>query len=152
MPARADIDDFMAQRRLAVVGVSRNPKKFSNTVFKRLVQDGKTVYAVNSEADTVEGTRCYHSLRELPEPVDGVVVLVKAERAADVVQDAIDAGVKRVWLQRGAGPGSVSPDAVRLCKEHGVECVDGACVLMWEEPVRGGHRLHRAFSGRRIAR
>ncbi len=152
MPARAVIDDFLSQRRVAVVGVSRDPKKFSNAVFKRLVKDGKTVYAVNREADTVEGARSYHSLRDLPEPIDGVIVLVKAERAADVVRDAIDVGVPRVWLQRGGGPGSVSPDAVQLCKEHGVACVDGACVLMWEEPVKGIHRAHRAFSGRRVTR
>jgi predicted CoA-binding protein len=151
MPTRADIDDFMSQRRLAVVGVSHNEKKFGNVVYRQFAKEGRTVYAVNAGADEVEGTRCYHSLQELPEPVDGVVVAVKAERAADAVRDAIAAGVPRVWLQRGLGPSSVSPEAVQLCKEHGVECIDGACVLMWDEPVRGGHRFHRVLSGKRIA-
>ncbi len=150
MPSRTAIDDFLAQRRLAVVGVSRNPKKFGNAVFRRLRDSGRTVYPVNTGADTVEGTRAYHSLTELPTPVDGVVVVVAAQRSADVVRDAIAAGVPRVWLQRGIGPSSVSPEAVALCREHGLSVVDGACVFMWDEPVRNVHRLHRTFAGRRI--
>ncbi len=150
MPTRAVIDDFLAQRRIAVVGVSRNPKGFGNLVFRRFRDEGRTVYAVNAGADTVEGTRAYHSLTEIPEPIDGVVVAVAADRAADVVRDAIDAGVSRVWLQRGLGPSSVSPEAVELCRKHGLSVVDGACVLMWDEPVGVPHRMHRAFARRRV--
>ncbi len=150
MPTRAAIDDFLAQRRLAVVGVSRNPKKFGNVVFRRFRDEGRTVYAVNADADAVEGTRAYHSLKDVPDTLDGVVVAVAAERAVDAVRDAIAAGVPRVWLQRGLGPSSVSPEAVEMCREHGLSVVDGACVLMWDEPVRGMHRMHRGFARRRV--
>jgi predicted CoA-binding protein len=83
--------------------------------------------------------------------VDGLLVMVPAEVAAGVVGEAIDRGIPRVWLHRGVGKGSVSSDAIAKCRAHGVAVVDGACPLMFEQPVGGVHRLHRLLSGRRIA-
>jgi predicted CoA-binding protein len=87
----------------------------------------------------------------VPDPVDGVLVMVPARIAADVVRDAISRGIPRVWLHRGIGAGSVSREAVALCKQAGIAVVDGACPLMFLEPVKSIHRFHRFFSGRRIA-
>lgn len=154
MPSKAVIDDFLAQRHLAVVGVSGDDKQFANAVYRRLKDGGRTMYAVNRDpaVDSVAGDRCYRSLAEVPDPVDGVVVMVGAQRSADVVREALARGVPRVWLHRGAGPGAVSDEAVALCREQGVAVVDGACPFMFDEPVRGVHRVHRAFAGRRVTR
>lgn len=135
-----------------MVGVSRDTRQFPNAVFRALRNDRRTLYPVNAHPDatTVEGQTCYHSLAEVPDPVDGVLVMVPAASALGVVRQAAERGVTRVWLHRGGGPGAVSDEAVAFCHEHGIEVVDGACPLMFSEPVRGVHRFHRLLSRRRI--
>jgi predicted CoA-binding protein len=152
MPKRAVIDRFLAQRHLALVGVSHDEKQFANAVYRHLRDGGRTMYAVNRDPSltTVEGDPCYHHLADIPGDVDGVVVMVPAAGAADVVRDAIAAGIPRVWLHRGVGTGSVSAEAIALCEEHGVEVVDGACPMMFSEPVTFIHRVHRVFARRRF--
>jgi predicted CoA-binding protein len=153
MPDRKTIDDFLGQQHLAVVGVSRDPKQFANGVYRQLRAGGRVLYPVNAAArgEPLEGDASYARLADVPDPVDGVLVMVPAEAAVSVVHEAIDRGVPRVWLHRGVGKGSVSSEAIQECRAHGVAVVDGACPLMFEQPVRGVHRLHRLFSGRRIA-
>jgi len=151
MPGRATIEDFLAQRELAFVGVSRDPKAFGNVVYRAMRDAGHRLHPVHPTAEVLEGDACVPSLADVPRTVGGVVVLVPADAAVDVVRDALDAGVPRVWLHRGAGPGAVSDEAVRLCAARGVPVVDGACPLMFLDPVRGVHRLHRALSRRRFA-
>lgn len=151
MPDRAVIDDFLAQRNLAFVGVSRDPKQFANAVYRHLREGGRTLYPVNPKADSVEDDRCYHSLADVPSPVDGVVVMVPPSAAAGVVRDALARGVPRVWLHRGVGKGTNTDEAVALCREAGVPVVDGACPLMFDEPVGGLHRMHHFLVRRRFA-
>lgn len=111
------------------------------------------MYPVNPAASgqPLEGDASYSRLGDVPDPVDGVIVMVRADLAADVAREAAERGIPRVWLHRGAGNGSVSDEAVRVCREHDIAVVDGACPLMFEEPVKGIHRLHRFFVGRRVA-
>lgn len=153
MPDRATIEDFLAQRHLAFVGVSRDQHQFANAVYRRLRSGGRVLYPVNTPAAgaPIEGDKSFTTLAQVPDPVDGVLVMVPSPAVAEVVRDAIARGIPRVWLHRGAGKGSVSEEAVRLCREAGVAVVDGACPLMFEEPVRGVHWLHKAISGRRFA-
>lgn len=153
MPSRTIIDRFLAQPHIAVVGVSREPKDFSRAVYRHLRDGGRTLYPVNPAAagESIEGDTCVASLRDITGPVDGVLVMVPAGRADAVVADAVEAGIPRVWLHRGAGRGAVSPEAVERCRAAGVEVVDGACPFMFGPPVKGVHRLHRFFAARRLA-
>ncbi|HVA73288.1 MAG TPA: CoA-binding protein [Acidimicrobiales bacterium] len=153
MPDRATIEEFLTQRHVAFVGVSRDTKQFSNAVYRKLRESGITLYPVNPSAGGVplEGDVSYSTLADVPDPVDGAFVMVPSSAAAAVVRDAIDRGIRRVWLHRGAGQGSVSDEAVEICRANGARVVDGACPLMFLEPVRGIHRVHRLISGRRIA-
>lgn len=153
MPERKIIDEFLAQRHLAVVGVSRDSKQFANSVYRRLRRGGRVLYPVNPAAngEPLEGDESYRSLADVPDPVDGVLIMVPAANAAGVVQLAVERGIARVWLHRGIGTGAVSAEAVELCRDNGIAVVDGACPLMFEEPVRGVHRVHRILSGHRIA-
>jgi predicted CoA-binding protein len=138
-------EDFLEQRRLAVVGASDDPKNFGRTVYCALRDHGCEVVAVNPNAETVAGDRCYPDLAKVPGDVDGVVVMVSRDRAADVVRAAAARGITRVWLFRGLGsPGAVSEDALEACAVHGVEVVAGACPLMFLGPVGWFHRVHRA--------
>jgi predicted CoA-binding protein len=139
MPTKRDIDDFLAQRKIAFVGVSRNSKKFSNTVYLALKQRGYQLYPINAHADQLEGDRCYRSLAELPEKVDGAMIMVPPAASEDLVRQCSEAGIRRVWL----GQGAVSAEAVRYGHEKGIALVDGACPMMFAEPVSFGHRCHR---------
>jgi predicted CoA-binding protein len=153
MPERNIIEDFLAQRHLAFVGVSRDTKQFANTIYRRLRADGRTLYPVNPAAagKPLEGDRSYAQVADVPDPVDGVVVMVPADAAATVVRQAVQRGIPRVWLHRGVGRGSVSEEAVQVCHDNGTAVVDGACPLMFDEPVHGIHRIHQLLASRRIA-
>src|SRR4051812_28828310 len=108
MPSlREAAEEFLAQPRIAVAGVSRDPKQPANLIYRRLRDSGHEVFAVNPNAQSVEGDACYPSVTALPERPDGVVIVTPPEAAPGVVDDCAAAGVPRVWLHRGMGPGSM---------------------------------------------
>lgn len=151
MPAKASIAEFLNGKRIALVGVSRDAKAFGNAVYRELRGHGYEMVPVHPHATEIEGDACVASVADLPDGVDGVLVMVPAAAAAEVVAAVADRGIPRVWLHKGAGPGSVSDDAVRIARERGLDVVDGACPLMFVEPTGFVHRVHRFFVGRRIA-
>ncbi len=137
--------EFLEQRRIAVTGVSRSPGNHgSNVVYQRLRQRGYEVFAVNPNADTVEGDRSYPDLRSIPDGVDGVVVGTRPENAMQTVRECVDLGIKRVWMHRGPGPGSVSPEAAEYGRQHGITVIDGGCPLMFDPTADAGHKVMRA--------
>lgn len=138
--------DFLAQRRVAVAGVSRRGDVAANAVYRRLRTAGYDVFAVNPHADEVEGDPCYPDLASIPGGVGAVVVATHPAVAADVVREAADLGVRHVWFHRGLGPGSVDAEAVRLAESLGLDVIAGGCPLMFLEPVDVGHRCIRWVS------
>lgn len=135
-------EKFLAQQRIVVTGVSRSADQHgANVVYKRLKDCGYTVFAVNPNTDEVEGDPAYPDLASVPGPVDAVVIGTSAAHAADTMQQAIDLGVRFVWMHRSFGAGSVSPEATRLGREAGVLVIDGGCPLMFGKTSDGGHRF-----------
>jgi predicted CoA-binding protein len=141
MTSKAMVADFVAQRKLAVVGVSRQGKKFGNMAFRELKAKGYKLLPVHPQAEAIEGERCYPNLAALPEPVEGVLVIVPPAETEKIVREAAAAGIKRVWMQQGAE----SPAAIRFCQENGLSAVHGECILMFAEPAAWMHRAHRWF-------
>jgi hypothetical protein len=141
------IDDFLAARRLAVVGVSRSGDQPANLIYRKLRDRGVRVFAVNPATESVEGDRCWPSLGALPEPVDGAVVATPPAATEQVVRECAEAGVPRVWMHRSFGAGSVSPAAVERCRELGIEVIAGACPMMYLPPVDPAHRCMRWLLG-----
>jgi len=138
--------EFLAQRRIAVVGVSRDDKQPANLIYRRLRDSGHEVFAVNPNAEQVEGDRCYPALRAVPgEAPDGVVVVTTPQVAEQVVAEAQACGIPRVWLHRGIGPGSSSEQAVEFCSEHGIAVIPGGCPCMFGESSDAGHRCMRVM-------
>jgi predicted CoA-binding protein len=137
--SKAAVEDFLAQRTLAVVGASRDEKKFGNKVYKDLIRKGYQTYPVNPKAEEIEGQPCYPDLHALPQTVDGVVFVVPPAQTEQVVREAAELGIKRVWMQQG----SESEDALRFCEEKGISAVSGECILMFAEPAEFYHRAHR---------
>lgn len=139
------ITDFLAQKRLAVAGVSRTSQQPANAIYRRLRDTGHEVFATNPETDHVEDDPCYPGLGALPSPVDGVVIATPPSAAADVVREAAELGIPRVWIHRSFGDGSVSDEAVRLCREKGISVIVGGCPMMYCGDVDLGHRCMRWF-------
>jgi hypothetical protein len=140
---REAADEFLAQRRIAVAGVSRDAKQPANLIYRRLRDTDHVVFAVNPNADQVEGDPSYRSVADIPDGVDGVVVVTAAEMSAAVVSDCVAARVPRVWLHRGLGPGSTSDEAVAICRDNGIEVIPGGCPNMFGATSDPGHRCMR---------
>ena len=142
----ADINDFLAGTRIAVVGASDSPKSFARTIYRELRQHGYDPVAVNPNASSVDGDICYPDLRTVPGELDGVLVMVNRDRTERVVNQCIERGVPKVWLFKGVGGASaVCERAVALCHTHGIRVIAGACPMMFLEPVGGVHRFHRTM-------
>ena len=139
--------EFLAQKRIAVVGVSREGGT-ANGIYRKLRDEGYTVFAVNPNTDRAEGDPCYANLGALPGPVDGAIVVTKPEVSEQVMQECVTAGVPRVWMHYnpmfGAANSSVSDAAVAYGQEHGVTVIAGGCPMMFLETF---HKVMKWFLG-----
>jgi hypothetical protein len=133
--------EFTKDKPIAVFGVS-SANVFGNAVVKELRSRGYKVYVVHPAMTEFEGERCYSSLQDLPEPVENIFICVKPEHAGEIVDQATNAGVKRIWFQQGADFSELATRA----REAGLETVSGRCILMYTEPVGGIHGVHRWLS------
>jgi predicted CoA-binding protein len=136
--------EFLAQKRVAVTGVSRKPQGHgSNVVYQRLRQRGYEVFAVNPNADEVEGDRCFHDLRSIPGGVHAVVIGTRPGAAEATLHECADLGIKHVWMHRAFGGGSVSQTAAAWGRDHGIRVIDGGCPLMFGPTADPGHKVMR---------
>jgi uncharacterized protein len=138
--------EFLANRRVAVTGVSRQPKNHgSNVVYQRLRKRGYEVFAVNPNVDEVEGDRCYHDLRSIAGGVDAVVIATKPVRAEDTMRECADLGIKHVWMHCGPGAGSVSEAAADYGRQRGIAVIDGGCPCIFNPTADFGHKVMRVM-------
>ncbi len=140
------VEDFLAQKRIAVAGVSRDnsPHPVGNLIYRRLKKTGHDVFAVNPHLESFDGDRCYPDLRSIPGGVDGVVIITRPEATERVVRDCEKAGIRRVWMHRSLAKGSsVSSEAVEYCRQHDISVIDGACPMMFGPGVDLGHTCMR---------
>lgn len=147
-PIRTKIEDFLAQKRIAVAGVSRDDSHHpvGNLIYRRLKSTGHDVFAVNPHMASFEGDRCYPDLRSIPGGVDGVVIITRPEITDRIVRECDQAGVMRVWMHQSLASGSsVSPQAVEFCRLHDISVIAGACPMMYGPGVDFGHRCMRAI-------
>ena len=135
---------FLANERIAVTGVSRNPKSHgSNNVYKRLRERGYQVFAVNPNADEVEGDACYQDLKSIPGGVQAVVIGTRPELAEGTMRECAELGITQVWMHRGPGAGSVSDAATRYGRQQGITVIDGGCPCMFPPTADFGHKVMR---------
>lgn len=146
MPATiSEIRDFLGQRRIALVGVSRNSQDFSRMLFRELCTRGYDMVPVNPSAEEVEGRRCFRRVQEIAPPVEGALLLTAPRDTEQVVRDCAQAGIRRVWMHRGGGQGAVSQAAADFCRQQGIALVEGHCPLMFLPATSFIHRLHAFF-------
>lgn len=133
-------EEFLSHKRIAVAGVSRKGDTAANTIYKKLRDADYEVFPVNPNAGEVEGDKCYSDLASIPGSVEGVVIATHPEVTERVVKDCADLGIKRVWIHRAFGKGSVDEKAVHLCHTMGISVIPGSCPMMFCDPVDTGHK------------
>ena len=150
-PSLETIEDFLAQKRIAMAGISRDPANFSVKLFEELCHRGYDVIPVNPHTTEVQGRRCFARVQDIQPPVDAVLLMTSPQATETVVQDCAEAGIRRVWMYRAAGKGSISSKAVEFCRERGIQLVPGQCPFMFLPQASGVHRFHgfvRRITGR----
>lgn len=136
--------EFLAHRWIAVTGVSRTPEGHgSNVVYRRLRERGYQVFAVNPNANEVEGDASYPDLVSIPGGVDAVVIGTRPEIAKATMRECAQLGIERVWMHRSFGAGSVSAVAAEYGRQQGISVIDGGCPLMFDPTADPGHKVMR---------
>ena len=133
------IEDFIAAEPIAMVGVSRNPKKFGFTAFRELKEKGMNIIPVNPHAEMIHGTKAYPDLKSLPDNVKGLLVMTQKSQTPGVIREAKEKGFKQIWIQQM----SENDDALKELEGSDINCITGQCILMHYKP----HSIHK-FHGR----
>jgi predicted CoA-binding protein len=139
------VQDFLAQQRIAVAGVSRTRQTTGNLIYRRLRDRGYQVFPVNPNADEGEGDRCFPDLASIPGGVGGVVIVTRPAVSEAIVRQCPGAGVRRVWMHQSLAHGgtSVSAAATEFCRVNGITVIAGGCPLMFGKTSDFGHRCMR---------
>jgi len=145
MTARETIDEFLGCKRIAVAGVSRNPKDFTRSLFGEFRRRGYDVVPVTPHAGEVDGIACFARMQDISPPVDGALLLTSPSVTNQVVHDCADAGIRRIWMFRGGGKGAVSDSALEFCESRNMHVVGGECPFMFFPHTSLVHRIHGWF-------
>ena len=150
MNIKTQSEDFLAQKRIAVVGVSRN-QGTGNGILKALKGRGYEVVPVNPNATEVEGQKCYPNIKEIPGEVNAVVIVTRPDVTEKVAQECVEVGVDHVWMHYnalfGESNSSVSEEAAEYCRQNGINVIAGGCPLMFGEGADIGHKCMRWLLG-----
>jgi uncharacterized protein len=139
MVALKQIEEFIASEPIAMVGVSRNPKKFGFTAFRELKEKGMNIIPVNPHAGEIHGVKVYPDIKSLPAEVKGLLVMTRKSATAGVIKEAREKGIKQIWIQQM----SESPEALKELEGTGINYISGQCFLMYYKP----HSIHK-FHGK----
>lgn len=140
---RETIDSFIKTKKIAILGASRDKKKWGNMLMKEFQKKGFEVFPVNPAAEEINSVKCYKSIAELPAELENLLIALPKEKVFDAIQDLGSTAIKRVWFQKGGGPGSGSPEAIEFCRNKNVEVIYGLCPMMYL--VGGPHKIHLFF-------
>ncbi|MFW6326720.1 MAG: CoA-binding protein [Bacteroidota bacterium] len=137
-----DIQDFLASKKMAVAGVSRDKKKFGYSVFSHLKQHGFEIAPINPNTSEIDGTPCFTSVKDLPEGTENLLVLTPKSKTLEVLSEAEQKGIKRIWIQQM----SETPEVMEFTKGKDYSVISKKCIYMFSEPVSGIHRFHRGIT------
>lgn len=139
MTKKESINQFLASKKIAVAGVSRNNKKFGYAVFNELRQKGYDICPINPNTDEIDGVKCYKSISEIPIGYDKLFIVTPKNDTDVMLKQAIDRGIKHVWVQQMSN----TPETAKIAKEAGVDLIEKECIFMFADPVTSVHKFHR---------
>lgn len=135
-----NIEDFLNLEKYAVVGVSKNKRKFGYVVFEDMKKKGFDVVPINPNADKILDCTCYPDLKSIPEKVDGIIIVTPPEVTEKVVKEALEAGIENIWIQ----PMAENKSIMEFAEKNSYNIVCKQCILMHSQP-KGIHKLHRGI-------
>ena len=142
---KRNAEEFLAQDRIAVAGVSRGGEDTASAIYKKLRETGHTVFPVNPNADTIGVDPCYPNVQAIPGGVDGVMIVTRPELSEQIAHDCVDAGVPRIWMHNNTFmPSSVSDAGAQYARDNGVKVIAGGCPMMF---LDFGHKCMRWMLG-----
>ncbi len=144
-PTREQIERFLACRRVAIVGVSRDPRAFSRRAFHEFSRRGFDVVPVNPNAASIDDAVCYPRLTSIEPAVEAALVMTPRGQTAQVCSDAILARIPRLWIFSAIGQGSADPEAAEHCRRAGMEVIEGCCPGMFLEDPAWPCQVHGAL-------
>jgi predicted CoA-binding protein len=133
------VREYLSPRAMAVVGASNEREKFGNLAFRELKIRGFRVYPVNPHENEICGERCYHTINELDDRIDRILIVLPPILTEQIIMELNPAIISYVWMQNGAE----SAEAIRICNAKGIGTIHGQCILMHAQPVKSYHLLHR---------
>lgn len=140
MTTLKQINDFIESQPIAMVGVSRNPKKFGYAAYKELKEKGMKIVPVNPMTDEIMGEKCYRNVSTLPADVKGIIILTKKAQTAAVIREAREKGIRQIWIQQMAE----SPEAMKELAGTDINFITKECILMHYK-ANGIHKFHRTI-------
>jgi predicted CoA-binding protein len=143
MTTKQQVDDFLALKRIAVVGVSRDPKGFGTVLWQEFRQRRYDAIPVNPVAKEIDGRTCFARVQDIQPGVEGVLIMTSSKYTEQIVRDCADAGVKHVWMYKGVAAGAVNKAAVAFCEANGIDVVEGLCPYMFFQGAPFFHTPHR---------
>jgi uncharacterized protein len=144
MSVQERVDDFLKQKRLAMIGVSRDEKGFSRTLFKEFRQRGYDVVPVNPHTDEIAGITCFSRVQDIQPSVNAVMVVLPGSAVDQAIADSLEAGIPRIWVQN-AMPNAVSAESKELCASREVSLIPGFCPYMFLPDAPFFHKIHAFF-------
>ncbi len=141
MVTKEVIQNFLAQKKMAIAGVSRNPDKFGYKVYEELNNKGYELYPINPNIDSINGNKCYKDVSSLPSHVKHLLILTPKSQTDKTLREAINKGITQIWVQQM----SETEDTIKIAEEFQVEPIMKKCIFMFAEPVAGFHNFHRTL-------
>ncbi len=138
-PKLAEINGFLACKRLALVGASRNPRDYTRLLMRELEAKGYDVVPVNPAVPEIEGRACYARVQEIQPPAQAALLLTGPSSLEKVARDCAEAGIQRVWIRTGDALNSL---AIAFCRERGMSVITGECPFMFLPNSQWVHRFH----------
>jgi uncharacterized protein len=139
MTKKESINQFLAPKKIALAGVSRNNKKFGYAIFNELRQKGFDVCPINPKADEIDGVKCYPSVSEIPSGYEKLFIVTPKTDTDNILKQAIDKGIKHIWVQQMSN----TTETAKIAKDAGVDLIYKECIFMFVDPVTSIHKFHR---------
>lgn len=135
------INSFVENKTIAIAGVSNRAGNFGLGIMTEIQQNGYTVIPVNPNHEIINEDKCYPSVKALPAEVENLIIVTNPERATQIISEALQSNIKRIWLHKGIGKGAVSEKNLEILKASKIEYVYGFCPMMFLGKA-GLHKFH----------
>lgn len=141
MSKKENIEKFLADKKMAIAGVSANPKKFGYIIFKELREKGFDICPVNPKVDEIDGVKCYQKVSDIPDEYKKLFIVTPKTETDNILKQATEKGIADVWVQQTAN----TENTIQLANDLGINLIAKECIFMYADPVKGIHKFHRAI-------